>query len=187
MTRAHVTRPTALAVLTSIAAFIALASVAAAQGPPATPGTKAGTAAGVTVGGISCDAMEGMRVHIHQHLVIFDHGKQVEIPNDVGRPASGKCLYWLHTHTPDGILHIEAPLDRSFTLGDFFKVWAEPMTASRVSSAKAKKGEAIKVWVNGAPFTKDPASIKLDAHADIVIMVGPPYVTPPKFTQWGSL
>ena len=180
-----------LASIVPLAALAAVASIAAAQGPTrapaATPGTKAGTAAGVPVAGISCDAMEGQRVHIHQHLVIFDHGKQVEIPNNVGRPESGRCLYWLHTHTPDGFLHIEAPLDRSFTLGDFFKVWAEPLSASQVFSAKAKKGELIRVFLNGAPYTKDPASIKLDAHADIVIMVGPPFSVPPKFTQWGSL
>lgn len=173
--------------LAVVASTAAVAAFALMQGPGPAPGTKAGAAAGVSVGGISCDAMEGQRVHIHQHLVIFDHGKQVEIPNNVGRPESKPCLYWLHTHTPDGFLHIEAPLDRSFTLGDFFKVWAEPMTASQVFSAKAKKGETIKVWVNGALYTKDPASIKLDAHADIVIMVGPPFSVPAKFTQWESL
>ena len=39
--------------------------------------------AGRPVAGISCDAMEGARIHIHQHLVIFDHGKQVDIPRDL--------------------------------------------------------------------------------------------------------
>ncbi|MEO7998506.1 MAG: hypothetical protein ABI852_13735, partial [Gemmatimonadaceae bacterium] len=75
-------------------------------------------AAGQMISGISCDAQEGQRIHIHQHLVILDHGKAVPIPADVGRPSSNQCLYWLHTHTPDGIVHIEAPLNRSFTLGD---------------------------------------------------------------------
>ena len=34
---------------------------------------QAAAPVGETVGGISCDAMEGQRLHIHQHLVIFDH------------------------------------------------------------------------------------------------------------------
>ena len=36
-------------------------------------------------------------MHIHQHLAIFDHGKAVRIPEDVGRPLGGNCFYWLHT------------------------------------------------------------------------------------------
>src|SRR5690242_4966189 len=68
------------------------------------------------VNGISCDAMEGQRVHIHQHLLILDHGRSIPIPPNVGRPATGTCLYWVHTHTPDGVIHIESPANRSFTL-----------------------------------------------------------------------
>ena len=32
---------------------------------------------GRPVNGISCDAQEGQRVHIHQHVVIFDRGKHI--------------------------------------------------------------------------------------------------------------
>jgi hypothetical protein len=143
--------------------------------------------AGETIGGISCDAQEGQRIHIHQHLVIFDHGKAVNIPPDVGQRPAKRCLYWLHTHTPDGIIHIEAPQDRSFVLGDFFMVWGQPITRTTVAGARAKKGESRRVWVNGKRFTGDPRSIPLAAHADIVIQVGPPFVKPPAFTTWGTL
>ena len=102
---------------------------------------------GQTIDGISCDAQEGQRIHIHQHLVIFDHGKQVSIPNNVGQPAGRPCIYWLHTHTPDGIIHIEAPLDRSFTLGDFFKVWGQPIGRTqqhfRVGAERSRVGDPI--------------------------------------------
>ena len=149
--------------------------------------TVSGVAAGETVGGISCDAQEGQRIHIHQHLLIFDHGKLVGIPGNVGQPAAKRCIYWLHTHTPDGIIHIEAPKDRSFTLGDFFLVWAQPLTKTSAASAQTAKGESLKVWVDGKPFKGDPRTIPLVAHADIVIQVGPPFITPPKFTTWGTL
>jgi hypothetical protein len=33
---------------------------------------------------------------------------------------------------------------------------------------------AIKVWVNGQPFSGDPRSIPLTAHADVVVQVGAP-------------
>jgi len=139
---------------------------------------------GETVGGISCDAMEGQRLHIHQHLVIFDHGKAIVIPPNVGQPTMKRCIYWLHTHTPDGIIHIEAPNDRSFTLGDFFQVWGQPLGHSIAATAHAAKGAQLKVWVDGKPFAGDPRTIALKAHTDIVIQAGPPFVDPPKFTDW---
>ncbi len=156
----------------------AASSRAAAQGP---------APSGETVGGISCDAQEGQRIHIHQHLVILDHGKPVDIPARIGIPAGKRCLYWLHTHTPDGILHIEAPQDRSFTLGDFFTVWGQPLGPMSAASAHAVRRDKVKVWVNGKPYLRNPRSIPLVAHADIVIQVGPPFAKPPAFTAWNGL
>jgi hypothetical protein len=139
------------------------------------------------IAGISCDRMEGQRLHIHQHLVIFDHGKMVPIPANVGqRPASG-CLYWVHTHTPDGIIHIEAPRDRTFTLGDFFEIWGQPLSKTEAASAHAAKRSALRVWVNGKRYMANAAAIKLDAHTDIVIEAGPPFPKPPSFTSWNGL
>jgi hypothetical protein len=162
----------------ALAASIGMSSLANAQGMGAS---------GQMISGISCDAQEGQRVHIHQHLVILDHGKPVPIPADVGRPSNNQCLYWLHTHTPDGIVHIEAPLTRSFTLGDFFAIWGKPLTKTRAATASAAKGSTLKVWVNGKPFAGDPNKIELLAHTDIVIMAGPPFTKPPAFTNWGTL
>jgi hypothetical protein len=142
---------------------------------------------GQTINGISCDAMEGQRLHIHQHLLILDHGKEVRIPENVGQPEAQRCIYWVHTHTPDGIIHIEAPKDRSFTLGDFFAVWGQPLSRTEAATAHAKKGQRLRVWVNGKAYAGDPNKIKLDAHADIVIESGPPFPKPPRFTNWGKL
>jgi hypothetical protein len=166
--------------LGACALFALPAARLAAQGPAA-------SALGQTINGISCDAQEGQRIHIHQHLVIFDHGKQVDIPNNVGQPAMRPCIYWLHTHTPDGIIHIEAPKDRSFTLGDFFSVWGQPISLTQVASAKATAGAPLRVWVDGKPYKGDPSKIKLVSHTDIVIEAGPPFLKPPRFTNWGTL
>jgi hypothetical protein len=144
-------------------------------------------ASGQTVNGISCDAQEGQRIHIHQHLAIFDHGKPVTIPQYIGIPLASRCIYWLHTHTPDGIIHVEAPSDRSFTLGDFFAVWQQALDKRRAASAQLKKNEAMRVWLNGKSYSGDPAKIPLTAHADIVIQVGPPFTKPVPYTNWGAL
>jgi hypothetical protein len=139
------------------------------------------------IAGISCDRMEGNRLHIHQHIAIFDHGKQVPIPENIGQRPLSHCLYWVHTHTPDGIIHVEAPTERAFTLGDFFQVWGQPLSKTEAATAHAGKAGALKVFVNGKPYVGDPAAIKLEEHTDIVIQAGPPFPTPPKFTSWNGM
>jgi len=139
------------------------------------------------IAGISCDAMEGSRIHIHQHLVILDHGRPVDIPSDVGRPQSARCLYWIHTHTPDGIIHIEAPAERSFTLGDFFAVWGQPLSRTQAASATGTRKVPLKVWVDGKVYLGDPPKIVLASHTDITIEAGPPFTKPTLFTTWGTL
>src|SRR5215216_2363057 len=68
---------------------------------------------------ISCDTMEHFNTHIHAHLDIFISGKEFAIPSDIGI-IPNKCIYWLHTHDDTGVIHIESPEDRNFTLGEFF-------------------------------------------------------------------
>jgi hypothetical protein len=142
---------------------------------------------GGVVNGIRCDAAEGVVMHIHAHLTILDHGKPVAIPEDVGRPLEGQCFYWLHTHTPDGIVHIESPTVREFYLGQFFAIWGQPLTPHDVAGAKPRSGERIETFVDGEPYTGDPRTIELAQHLDIAILVGPPYAKPPPFTAWHGL
>jgi len=163
-------------------AFVAAACAASLGGAPA----GAAIPAGQTIDGIRCDQMEGSVLHIHQHLAILDHGKPVGVPPDVGRPLIGQCFYWLHTHTPDGIIHVESPNFRTFTLGNFFDVWGEPLSRSDVAGAKPRKGERVQVWVDGAPYAGDPRKIELTQHLDVTIEVGPPYSKPAPFTAWNG-
>ena len=161
--------------LVSLAAAAAMSWAGAAQAAPP---------AGQTVDGIRCDQMEGSVMHIHQHLEIRDHGKPVRVPEDVGRPFIGQCLYWLHTHTPDGIVHIEAPAFRTFTLGNFFDLWGEPLTTTNVAGAKTKKNEHVVTWLGGTRYDGDPRKLELTQHLEITIEVGPPYAKPAPFTAW---
>jgi hypothetical protein len=167
-------------VLTAVAIALLVAA-------PRVSGAQMLTATAQPIDGISCEGMEGQRMHIHQHLVIMDNGKPVAIPADVGQVPAKRCLYWLHTHTPDGIIHIEAPLDRKFTLGEFFDIWGQPLNRERAAGAIATKGSKLTVWVNGKRFMGDPRSINLVAHADIVIEAGRPNGKLPAFTAWNGL
>ncbi len=151
----------------------------------AVPMARAEAPTGAPVDGIRCDSMEGAVFHIHQHLALFDHGKRVGVPADIGIPAAGNCLYWLHTHTDDGIIHVESPKFRTFTLGQFFDVWGQPLTPTNVASAKVKKGQ-VRAYVNGMLYKDNPRAIELVEHADIVLEAGPPYHVPPLFHDWNG-
>jgi hypothetical protein len=169
--------------LIALAALIAAAIVwYLLSGQPA----AAEVPTGQPVDGIHCDAAEGVAMHIHPHLTILNHGKPVPIPEDVGRPLAAQCFYWLHTHTPDGIIHVESPHVREFTLGEFFAVWGQPLTAHDVAGAQPRPGEKIRVYVDGEPYAGDPRKIEFAQHLDIAILVGPPYRVPPPFTAWNG-
>jgi len=163
-----------------------LAALAAVAALTCAGAARAAVPAGQAVDGIRCDQMEGSVLHIHQHLAILDHGKPVRVPEDVGRPIVGQCLYWIHTHTPDGIVHIEAPAFHTFTLGNFFDIWGEPLTKTNVAGAKTKKNEQVVTWVDGTRYTADPRKLELTQHLDITIEVGPPYAKPAPFTAWNG-
>jgi hypothetical protein len=140
------------------------------------------------VNGISCDALESTIVHIHVHLAIFIDGTEHQVPFGVGigQPwqvsdsrqgpfvEDGSCFYWIHTHTEDGVLHVESPVRRRFTLGDFFAIWQVPLSATQVGSAQ---GQVI-TYVNGQRDTTNPSDIPLLPHERIQLDVGtdvPPY------------
>jgi hypothetical protein len=125
--------------------------------------------------------------HIHAHLTIFVNGAARQVPAAIGIPGAqaqstaagpfiedGTCFYWLHTHAADGIIHIESPVHRTYTLGNFFDEWGQPLSASRVGPAS---GHVVALY-NGQVFQGDPRNIPLNAHAQIQLEVGSPLVAP---------
>ncbi len=166
-------------VASRLCAMLALSTLVSTSAAPA----RAATPSGQTIDGISCDRSEGAIFHIHQHVAISVHGKPLEIPSDIGRPIVAQCLYWIHTHAPGGLVHVEAPKFRTFTLGNFFDIWGEPLAATSVSSARVKRGD-LHVFVNGRAYRGDPRKIELSQHTDIAIEAGPPYAKPVPFTDW---
>jgi len=125
-----------------------------------------------TSSGIACEAMEGTAVHIHVQLQLWRDGKPVPIPSGIG--AGPGCYYWVHTHSGDGVIHVESPRLRPFTLGDFFEVWGQPPYLG--------SGE---VWVKrqGGRFERFSGSwntLALTAHE--VIAMGTGVFIPQDFT-----
>ena len=141
-----------------------------------------------TVDGITCQSSEKVAYHVHAHLTIFAAGKSLQVPYGIGigpplggvRTAagafveSGSCFMWLHTHVADGVIHIESPVLKTYTLGQFFAVWGQKLSRTQVGPKKGK----VTAFYNGKDWTGDPAAIPLTATAQIQLDVGSPVVAP---------
>jgi hypothetical protein len=144
------------------------------------------------VDGISCNTNEQLALHIHAHLAIYVNGAPKLLPPGIGigpplqfeqtssgpSVASGSCFSWLHTHDSSGVVHIESPVQRVYTLGDFFDIWGQPLSATQVGPAQG----AATATVNGNPFTGDPRGIPLDADNVIQLDVGSALPPPQPYT-----
>lgn len=159
---------------------------------PALAGPSPATA-GQAIDGISCQTSEQTVFHIHTHLTIFVNGQPRQVPAGIGIPGaqatqtqagpfvdSGQCFYWLHTHAADGIIHIESPVQRTYTLGEFFDEWGQPLSPTQVGPAKGK----VTVILNGQVFKGNPRSAPLGSHENLQLEVGAPLVQP-ETINWG--
>ena len=130
---------------------------------------------------------EQVAFHIHAHLRIVVRGHSRQVPAGVGiapplqvestpngRFVAGACFMWLHTHAADGIVHIESPVERTYTPGELFDIWGQPLDHGRVGSAHGH----VTALLNGRVFTGDPRRIPLLAHSRIELEVGNPLVAP---------
>jgi hypothetical protein len=142
---------------------------------------------GLPIDGIHCDRQEGAAEHIHAYLALFDRGRPVPIPAGIGIPQGAQCLYWLHTHNTDGFIHIESPVKRPFTLGQFFDIWGPNLTWTTAGPLAAPGGHLLAISVDGKPWHQsDPRSIRLHDHQVIVIQNGPPFARTPR-PDWSKL
>ncbi|PZS12378.1 MAG: hypothetical protein DLM64_05105 [Solirubrobacterales bacterium] len=161
------------------------------QGPALAPASTTQTG---SIDGIRCGATEQVAYHIHAHLAVFVNGTLRALPAGVGIPGStaeltskgpvaagGQCYYWLHTHAPDGVIHVESPTQRIYTLGEFFDEWHQPLSANRVAGTSGK----VTAILNGKPWGGDPRSIPLSPHAVIQLSVGAPAV-PFQSVNWAQ-
>jgi hypothetical protein len=181
-------RQTRLRILTGAAVLAAIGLVAVAvialAGGRTTAQRVRAAPTGATVDGIACQTSEQLAYHIHAHLAIYASGARQVVPAGVGIPGpqqvvdgfveGGKCLYWLHTHDATGVVHIESPVRRVYTLGQLFDVWGHSLSGTQIGRATGH----VTAFVNGKRFAGDPRSIKLTPHAVIQLDVG--QIVPPQ-------
>jgi|SRR5579872_3250616 len=142
---------------------------------------------GQTIDGIEGSSREMLQVHVHAHLSLFYKGQQIAIPYGIGivQPfqvnqgfvGMGAGIYWLHTHDATGIIHVESPDSRTYTLGQFFDIWGQPLDGQNVAGLTG----TVRAFVDGKAFMGSPRGIVLGAHTQITLEVGAPFAPPPVY------
>ncbi len=100
----------------------------------------------------ACVQHRGVGMHIHPNLAIRVDGVDRAIPADIGVTAA--CMRPIHTHDDSGTLHLEFPVPQDATLGQFFRVWGQPFSATQVWDRAVGDGDALTVTVNGQETTE---------------------------------
>ena len=70
--------------------------------------------------------------HYHPWLYIKINGELVNIPENIG--VTEECMYPVHTHSPDGKLHIEIPTSQPLKIKveSFFTVWGTEFNENQI-------------------------------------------------------
>ncbi|HEY2965937.1 MAG TPA: hypothetical protein VGJ99_06595 [Actinomycetota bacterium] len=97
-----------------------------------------------------------------------------------GAPAYGyikrcprPCISPLHTHDVTGVIHIEAPAETRFTLGELFQEWGVRLDDSCVGGY-CEPDASIVVFVDGRRHSGALAAIELDPDEEIAVVIGTP-------------
>lgn len=125
----------------------------------------------------SCISDASVVYHIHPKLSIIIHGTQSPIPYNIGNVPG--CTKPVHTHdsgydpaTQPAIIHVESPVVRTFTLGDFFHVWGQVLTLTQVLTYANDGTNVVSMKVGGVSSSAFGNLVLADGQ-QIVISYGP--------------
>ncbi len=160
----------------------------------AAPPTSSDTAdtLNTPVDNIPCDQLEHSDEHVHQHLSIYINGSQVQIPANIGivtspsDPTNATCFYWIHTHTSDGFIHVEAPSNKLLTLGNFIHIWGQQFSQLQFPS-ELDQTNGWQAYIDGKPYKGDFHDIVLSSHQIITLAFQSPNIKPDTVINWGDL
>lgn len=141
------------------------------------------TRLGAIVHGVQCEPLAQLAYTSYAHLQVYVHGRSRALPGGIGivdeNPIETQhglyysaltCMYWLHTRAADGLVEVQSPVSRQFTLGDLFAVWNQPLDQRRVADVRGP----VTAIVNGRRWRGNPALIPLSEHEAIQLAVGKP-------------
>ena len=145
-------------------------------------GSTATGGSGADVDGLTCSPNMSVLFHVHAHLAIVNNGQWLQLPQHIGITSS--CDYEMHTHDHTGIIHIEAPSVKPYTLGQFFDIWGEPLTNSNVAGLTGNVVAYINDNGEARRYMGDLRAITLTSHRDITLQIGTPAVSTLATYSW---
>lgn len=137
--------------------------------------------------GLPALSAEGTVLHIHQHLDIFANGNPVPVPAGIGINPLAGFISPIHVHDTSGIIHVESPIQQTFTLGEVFDVWGVRLTKDCVGGYCSSATSTLKIYANGTLYPGDPRLLPLTQHEEIMVVYGatpatlPTYAFPPGY------
>ena len=146
-------------------AVIITAGLGHAEGSLADACEKAARATGLRLVGPNCLGVLSSRAKLNASFAALPFLAGIAPPlGGVRTPigvfvTSGSCFSWLHTHASDGIIHIESPVKRTFTLGDFFDLWSQPLSVGGDSHQLLLRMTVL-VGLLGPPVVVDKTNFK---------------------------
>ena len=122
--------------------------------------------------GLPMLSSEGMVEHIHVHLDVLVDGRPVPVPANIGIDSARGAISPLHTHDDSGVIHIESPVKRQFSLGEFFSEWQVSLSGDNIGGLRSTNGKTLRTYVNGQPRAGNPAAIMFAQHDEIALVYG---------------
>src|SRR5690349_14790922 len=141
---------------------------------------------GAPIGRFECVINPPQALAFRAHLSILVNNEPLKIPLYLGaspRPPT-HCFFAIHTHDSSGRIHVTPAAPGTFTLGELFQIWGQPLTNTNVAGIT---GLPVEVFVtdNGTTVKvedTDWAAIELKPHREITIELGTPLTEIPNFT-----
>jgi len=153
------------------------ATTAAGSGTGAAFSLGKDAGAAIKAAGLPAMSSEGSVAHYHAHLDVIVNGSPVTVPANIGIDASSRTISPLHTHTADGIVHIEAEQDANFTVGQLLVEWGVKLDKNCLATYCTDDKNQLLAFKNGKPEA-DPGGIVLKSHDEVVLWYGPKGTTP---------
>lgn len=127
----------------------------------------------VRLSDIGLQALSGgeSTLHIHEHIDIIINGHSVTVPANIGINQIREFMSPIHTHDNSGIIHVESPIIRNFTLGEFFDVWGVRFTKDCIGSYCDTASSTLTIYNNGKKVI-DPRTLILKEHQEIAVVFG---------------
>ncbi|HEX6637715.1 MAG TPA: hypothetical protein VF033_08680 [Steroidobacteraceae bacterium] len=145
-----------------------------------------GVTDGNPIGGFSCVTNPPDTYDVHAHLSILVNNEPQRIPKYIGAAPAGSthCFYPIHTDHESGRIHVISATEGTFTLGQLFQIWGQPLTNTNVAGIE---GLPVEVYTtDNGTVTKVPdtdwSAIELKDHREITIELGTPLAEIPNYT-----